>query len=106
MPSPVGYPTVSKRGITLKEVEHLRNICDTHKFAYGTFCAIIVSSVLADEELTKKCIRKTQEFEDDQRPATIAEMKTLREQLRQQEEELAQLREFKAMQQAVLNGTR
>jgi len=59
--------------------------------------------VLSDEESIKKYIAKTRQFEDDQSPATIAEMKMLKVQLRQQEEELQALRAFKEQAKSGLN---
>jgi hypothetical protein len=97
---------LSRRAFSDEEMDTLRALCDTHKLGYGIFCSVIVSDVLLSEELTQKYLRKAQQFEEDQRPATVAEMKTLREQLRQQEEELAQLRAFKETQLSVLSGSR
>jgi len=95
MPSSVGYPTLSARVISDEEIQKFRAICDENKFSYSMFASIILKDVLSQEEMLKIYIAKAQQFEDDQAPATIAEMKDLRAQLRQQEEELAQLRSFK-----------
>lgn len=94
---------LSRRSFSEEDMNKLRAICDEHKFSYGVFCSIAMSDVLSSEELTERYIRKTQQFEDDQRPATMADMKTLREQVRQQEEELQALREFKELARNSIN---
>ncbi len=87
--------SLSRRVFSDEDMDKLRTICDEHKFGYALFCGIVISDVLSNEELTAKYIAQTQQFEDDQAPATMAEMKMLKVQLRQYEEELAQLRTFK-----------
>jgi len=99
----VAYPTLAARAITQEDVRLLRSICDEHKFSYGVFCALIVADVLHNQELREQYIAKAQQFEDDRKPATIEEMKALREQLRWQEEELEALRQFKRATQDSLN---
>jgi len=91
----LNYPAIASRALPIEDLRLLRNICDEHKFSYGVFCAVIVKDVLHSQQLLDTYIRMTQQFEDDRKPATIEEMKTLREQLRQQEEELESLRAFK-----------
>src|SRR5437899_12859393 len=89
------YPTLASRAFSQEELRQLRAICDEHKFSYGTFCSLIIRDVLQSEDLVEKYIHKVQQFEEDQRPASVEEMKVLRQKLRQQEEELEALREFK-----------
>jgi len=89
--------SLSRRVFSDEDMDKLRVICDEHKFGYALFCGVVVSDVLSNEETVKKYITMTHQFEDDQAPATIEEMKELRAQLRQQEEELAQLRAFKEL---------
>ena len=91
----LAYPTLAARAFSQEELRLLRNICDEHKFSYGVFCALIVSDVLKSQAAIDTYIARTQQFEDDRKPASIDEMKALREKLRQQEEELEALREFK-----------
>jgi len=87
--------SLSRRVFSDEDMDKLRVICDEHKFGYALFCGVVVSDVLSNEESIEKYINLAQQFEDDQAPATIAEMKMLKVQLRQYEEELAQLRAFK-----------
>ena len=95
MPNGNNSVSLSKRVFSDEDMDKLRTICDEHKFGYALFCGIVISDVLSNEELTAKYIAQTQQFEDDQAPATMAEMKMLKVQLRQYEEELEQLRAFK-----------
>ncbi len=88
-------PALSGRVLTSDEVLQLKAVCDEHKFSYAVFCALIVKDVLSSQELLDKYIKVTQQFEDDQRPASVEELKVLRKQLRQQEAELESLRQFK-----------
>lgn len=86
------YPTLANTALPQEELRHLRAICDEHKFSYGVFCALIVHDVMQSEELIDKYIAKTKQFQEDQQPANIAEVRALREKLRQQEAELEALR--------------
>ncbi len=90
---------MSWRVLTEDESNRIRKICEEHKFSYSTFLAIIVKDALQSQESINKYIAMTQQVEDDQQPASIAELKALREQLRVQEAELEQLRQFKAAAQ-------
>ncbi len=90
---------LSWRTMTEDEVNQVRSICDEHKFSYGVFCGLIVKDVLQSQELRDKYIKMTLQFEEDQKPASLEELKVLREKLRQQEEELEALRQFKKMAQ-------
>jgi len=81
--------------MTDEEAQKLRTICDERQFPYGVFCGLIVRDVLQSQEQIDKYIQITRQFEEDQKPASIEELKALREKLRQQEQELEQLRRFK-----------
>ena len=102
----IGYPTLSNRVISQEQILKYRTICDEHKLAYSTFCSIIVNDVLDDQELINRYVARARQFDEDQSPATIAELKALRQQVRQQEEELQALREFKELAQNSLNNTK
>jgi hypothetical protein len=101
-----GTVGLSKRIFSDEDMDTLRSISEKHKFSYSIFCAVIVHDVLSNEELTEKYIAKTRQFEEDQAPATIEEMKELRAQLRRQEEELEQLRAFKESAKSSLNDAK
>lgn len=88
-------PAIASRTLTDEEAQLLRKICDEHQFPYGVFCGIIVKDALQSEERIAHYVKKTRQFEEDQKPASLAELKALREKLRQQEEELEALRQFK-----------
>src|ERR1700730_1420247 len=103
MANPIG---ISTRALTEDEIQQIRNICDKQKFSYGTFCGLIVRDVIHSQELTEKYIQITRQFEEDQKPASIEEVKALREKLRQQEEKLVALRQFKlAAQDGMLSDS-
>ncbi len=91
----VGTVSLSRRAFSEEAMNKLQDICENQDFGQGVFCSVIVADVLSNEESIEKYINLAQQFEDDQAPATIAEMKMLKVQLRQYEEELAQLRAFK-----------
>lgn len=91
--------TIAARTLTEDEVQLLRKICDEHQFHYGVFCGLIVKDVLQSQERIEHYIKRTRQFEEDQKPASIEELKALREKLRQQEEELEALRQFKQVAQ-------
>ncbi len=93
----VGTTSLSKRIFSDEDFDRLRAICEENKFGYSIFCGMIVHDVLSSEESIARYVKLTQQFEDDQAPATIAEMKMLKVQLRQYEEELEQLRAFKEL---------
>lgn len=104
MPSSVGYPTLSNRIISQEEMQQFRAICDEHQFGYGSFASLIVHDALTSQEQVAQYVKKMQEWEEDQKPASQQEMKALREQVRQQAEELEQLRAFKQTQLTALNS--
>ena len=95
--------SLSRRVFSDEDMDKLRTICDEHKFGHALFCGMIVHDALSSEELTEKYVTMTRQFEDDQAPATIAELKTLKVQLRQYEEELQALRAFKEQAKSGLN---
>lgn len=96
-------PAIAARTLTEDETLLLRKICDEHQFPYGVFCGVIVKDALQSQERIAHYIKKTRQFEEDQKPASIEELKALREKLRQQEEELAALRQFKQTAQDSLS---
>lgn len=89
------YPTLAASVLTQEELRHLRAICDEHKFGYDVFSAMIVKDVLRSEAAIETYISKVQQFMEDKQPANLSEVRALREKLRQQEEELEVLRQFK-----------
>ncbi len=99
----IGTVSLSRRAFSQEDLDRLRLICDNQNFGQGVFCSVIVHDVLSNAELTGKYVRLAQQFEDDQAPATIAEMKMLKVQLRQYEEELQALRAFKEQAKSGLN---
>jgi len=96
---PSNQINMSLRTMTEDEYQLLRNICDEHKFPYGVFCGLIVRDALQSQEQIDKYIKMTLQFEEDQKPASLGELKALREKLRQQEQELELLRQFKRVAQ-------
>jgi hypothetical protein len=98
--------TLSIRVFSEEDCDAFRALCDKHQFAYGQFAAIIVKDALQNAETVNACIEKMKQFNEDHAPASVEEMRALRIKLRQQEEELAALRQFKQMQLSALDSAR